>query len=530
MLRQNRRCPRRSSRFRPSLASLEARLVLSASVGAGTHAADVLSYHNNDGRTGSDTTETTLTPATVASTAFGKLFTDKVDGQVYAQPLYVQAMKMADGQVHSVLYVATENDQVYALDATDPTAGARHNGVLWHTSLDNTRRGIVPVTSAEVDVDDITPNIGITGTPVIDPSTNALYVVAKMQVTSKTRATQYVQKLYALNLANGATKSAVTLGTTTVNKAGQFVNKTAIVGSGIGTGSVNGTDQFNALREDQRAGLALDTNIAGNKDGMIVIAYSSHGDVNPYHGWVLGYDPKTMKLMSTYDTIPDGEYGAIWQAGAAPSIMANGDIVAAVGNGTFDAYTTTHAATPSAIGDSGPGLGSEGLDHSIAVAFDTVDSSTGTSGTGLYYNGVTPVSSPIAPNVAENLQGTGIDFNAAAMDPNGAHTFAATITYDGSTLDEAIKDLTTGALYTHSYADVDLPSTVGGSTAYVGFGGATDGLMSIENIENWTFSNPAATSPVVDQSAGFADSSSLTINGMNAAVTGSTLGPDRRWR
>ena len=523
MPRNPRRSPRRSFRFRPSAAVLESRLVLSATVGAGTHAADVLSYHNNDGRTGSDTTETTLTPSTVTPTTFGKLFSDSVDGQVYAQPLYVQSLKMADGKVHSVLFVATENDQVYALDATSPTAGPAHNGVLWHVSLDNPSKGIIPVTSAEVDVDDITPNIGITGTPVIDPSTGALYVVAKMQVTSKTKATQYVQKLFALNLSTGATKAATTLGTTTINSAGQFVNKTNIVGSGIGTGSINGTDQFNALRSDQRAGLALDTSIPGNKDGMIVIAYSSHGDINPYHGWVLGYDPKTMKLESTYDTIPDGEYGAIWQGGAAPSIMANGDITAVVGNGTFDAYTTTHAATPTAIGDSGPGLGYEGLDHSVAVSFSAADPSTGTSGTGLYYNGITPGSSPIAPNVSENLQGTGIDFNSAAMDPNGSHTFAATITYDGSTLNEAIKDLTTGALYTHSYANVDIPATVGGSTAYVGFGGSTDGLMSLENIQNWTFTTPASTTPAVDQSAGFADSSNLSLNGMNASVSGSAL-------
>ncbi len=183
MPRNPRRRPQRSSRFRPSVASLESRLVLSA-VGAGANVADVLSYHGDNSRTGTDTTETTLSPSTVNATSFGKLFSDKVDGQVYAQPLYVESLKMSDGTVHSVLFVATENDSVYALDATSPTAGPNHDGVLWHDSFVNPAQGITPVSSNDVDVTDIMPNIGITGTPVIDPATNALYLVAATKVTT----------------------------------------------------------------------------------------------------------------------------------------------------------------------------------------------------------------------------------------------------------------------------------------------------------------------------------------------------------
>ena len=520
MFRTRRRRPARpASRFRPALAALESRLVLSTiKVGAGTHPADVLSWHDGTSGTGTTTTETALSPATVTPSTFGKLFSVKVDGQVYAQPLYVQALKMADGKVHSVLFVATEDDQVYALDATSPTAGPKHDGVLWHDSLIAPRRGITPVSSDDVNDDDISPNIGITGTPTIDPKTNAQYLVAK---TKETRhgATSFVQKLDAIDLRTGAIRRSTTLGTTTVAADGRYVDRTAIRAAGTGAGSTDGTVTFNALREDQRAGLVMDDNIAGNKAGMLVVAYSSHGDINPYHGWVLGFDPRTLKLESTYITAPDGDYGAIWQGGGAPSIAPNGDIIAAVGNGTFDAFTSTATPGASAIGNSGPGLGFEGLNRSVAVAFNAVDPSTGTSGTGLYYGGTTPVAAPVAPNQHESLQGTGIDFNAAAMAAT-PHTFAATIAYDGSTLSEAIRDEATGALYVHNYNNVDIPAAVGGNTAYVGFGGSTDGLMAVEDIRTWTLRGPISAGLAVDQSAGFASNSGLTLNGTGASFTG----------
>ena len=519
MPRNDRHQSKRSARFRPLVAALEARLVLSAAsatVGAGTHAADVLSYHGDNSRTGTTTNETTLTSATVNSTTFGKLFSDSVDGQVYAQPLYVQSIKMADGKIHSVLFVATENDSVYALDATNPTAGPRHNGVLWHDSFINPARGITPVSSNDVDVQDITPSIGITGTPVIDPATNALYLVAKMKTTTRTGAVAYTQKLYALNLSNGHAQNTVTLGTTSTDANGRYVNDSAIAAAGTGTGSVNGVIKFNALREDQRAGLALDTSIPGDKTGMIVVAYSSHGDINPYHGWVLGYDPRTLKLETVYNTAPDGEYGAIWQGGAAPSITANGDIIAATGNATFDAFSTTAVPGATALGDSGPGLGYEGLNNSVAISFNAADPSSGTSGTGLYYNGVTPGSSPVAPNVSVNLTGTGINFNAGAMDPNGPDTFAATVAYNGSTLTEAIKNLATGALVTHTYNNVNIAAAVGGSTAYVGFGGGDDGAQLAETIQNWTFGTAAAPTGTINHAAGFASNGDLTANGMGS--------------
>src|SRR6202035_5144936 len=132
---------------------------------------DVLTYHNDTSRTGANLNETTLTPQNVNASSFGKLFSYKVDGQVYAQPLEVSQIRMSDGQVHNVLFVATENDSVYALDANDPTAGPRHNGVLWQDSFIDPAHGVTPVPFQDVEIEDIRPTLGITGTPVIDRGT-----------------------------------------------------------------------------------------------------------------------------------------------------------------------------------------------------------------------------------------------------------------------------------------------------------------------------------------------------------------------
>src|SRR3981189_3616565 len=137
---------------------------------------DVLTYHNDTSRPGANLNETTLTPQNVNASSFGKLFSYKVDGQVYAQPLEVSQLQMGDGQVHNVLFVATQNDSVYALDANDPTAGPRHNGVLWQDSFIDPAHGVTPVPTQDVESTDIQPVLGITGTPVIDRATQTLYV------------------------------------------------------------------------------------------------------------------------------------------------------------------------------------------------------------------------------------------------------------------------------------------------------------------------------------------------------------------
>src|SRR4029077_8453023 len=118
---------------------------------------DVLTYHNDNSRTGANLNETTLTPQNVNASSFGKLFSYKVDGDVYAQTLVVSQVRMNDGQVHNVLIVATENDSVYAFDANHPTAGPRHDGVLWQDSFINPVKGITPVPSQDEDTNGIFP-------------------------------------------------------------------------------------------------------------------------------------------------------------------------------------------------------------------------------------------------------------------------------------------------------------------------------------------------------------------------------------
>src|SRR6516162_899991 len=200
---RNRKC------FRPAFESLEDRCLLSGvsplpDTGSAAAAVDVLTYHNDNSRTGANLNETTLTPQNVNASSFGKLFSYKVDGQVYAQPLEVSQVRMSDGKIHNVLIVATENDSVYALDANDPTAGPRHNGVLWRDSFIDPAHGVTPVPFQDVESGDIVPIIGITGTPVIDRSLNTLYVVSKVKEQPLGGGgPHYVVQFHALNLTDG---------------------------------------------------------------------------------------------------------------------------------------------------------------------------------------------------------------------------------------------------------------------------------------------------------------------------------------
>src|SRR5215469_15395841 len=246
--------------FRPQVADLEARHLLShsgLSPHSGAHAialamsqpsaassggTDVLTYHNDTSRTGANLNETTLTPQNVNASSFGKLFSYKVDGQVYAQPLVVSHLRI-DGQVHNVLFVATQNDSVYALDANNPTAGPRHDGVLWQDSFIDPAKGITPVPFQDVEVNDINPVLGITGTPVIDSATNTLYVVSRVKEQPLGGdGPHYVTQFHALNLTNGKEKDGgpVTVGDTTLNPDGSFTNDTPISVPGTGAGAAYG--------------------------------------------------------------------------------------------------------------------------------------------------------------------------------------------------------------------------------------------------------------------------------------------------
>src|SRR5205823_5306483 len=175
--------------------------------------------------------------------------------------------------------------------------------------------------------------------------------------------------------------------------------------------------------------------------------FAEEGDIDPYHGWLVGYDAKTLQLVTLFNTDPNGDFGGIWQAGAAPSVASNGDLILSTGNGTFDAFTTTTPPGPAAQGEGGFGLGYGGIGPSAGGSFAAAIPSTGVSSTGLFFNGDYPTDQPLAPDVNQPLSGTGIDFTAGSEDPTGPHTYQATLSYHGSTLSETITDQTTGGSF-----------------------------------------------------------------------------------
>jgi len=336
---------------------LETRLLLSASV---------LSYHNDATSDGQNLQETVLTPKNVNSTSFGKVFTRSVDGFVYAQPLFMPGLSIAGG-THDVVFVATEHDSVYALD------GGNGN-VLWHTSFLKTglsgATSITTVPSADAFLSasqDIKPEIGITSTPVIDPATKTLYVVAATKETVNGVA-HYVQRLHALNVLTGKEKfgGPVLLGNTTFAK-GVYTNDSPIWVNGTGEGNDgHGHVFFNAARANQRSALTL-------VNGRLYIAWASYGDNSPYHGWIAAFNPGTLALTGVFNDTPHGVKGGIWMGGGKLSSDPQGNLYLMTGNGTFDGNNNTGTVT--GLNAAGfPAKGDYG-DSFLKLAVDTVHNS-----------------------------------------------------------------------------------------------------------------------------------------------------------
>jgi hypothetical protein len=303
--------PRRFSGRLPLAVGTLAGLCLAFAVGAGAQVS-VPTYHNNKQRTGSNTLETTLTPANVNSTQFGKLFSQAVDGFLYAQPLYIPNVNIAGLGIHNVVYVATMNDSVYAFDADSKTG--TNAKPLWRVSFIDIADGITTVPTVDVAcTDPISTKIGIMGTPVIDPIGGTLYVVARTKESG-----QYFQRLHALDLTSGAEKFG-----------GPIVIQASVTGTGAGASG--GRIVFNPKIQSQRSALLL-------QNGMIYIAWGSHCDNGPYHGWLLGYDSQKLAQRIAWVTTPNGIDGAIWESGSGPAADATSTYLA-VANGTFDANT-----------------------------------------------------------------------------------------------------------------------------------------------------------------------------------------------
>ena len=271
-----------------------------------TNSPGVFTWDNDAAHTGQNLNEVVLTTGNVNSTQFGKLFSLEVDGQVYAQPLYVRGVSIPGQGTHNVLYVATENDSVYAFDADGLTTEP-----LWYVSFINPP-SVTTFPWTAVSCMNIGSQVGITGTPVIDPSQGVLYLVAATDENG-----QLFQRLHALDLTTGA------------ERLGGPVAISASV-PGTGAGSVGGMVSFNPVREDQRPGLTL-------SNGVVYIAWASYCDNTPFHGWMIGYNSSTLQQAAVWNSAPNGNDGGIWQGGASPAVDAFGNLYAMTGNGTFDA-------------------------------------------------------------------------------------------------------------------------------------------------------------------------------------------------
>ncbi|MGC1606909.1 MAG: hypothetical protein WA748_15390 [Candidatus Acidiferrum sp.] len=276
---------------------------------------NVVTYHYDNLRTGQNLNETILTPANVNSTTFGKLGAFTVDGLVDAQPLYLSAVAMPTVGTRNVLYVATENDSVYAFDAD--SVNGNTGTFLWKVSLLATGE----TASDNRGCGQVTPQIGVTSTPVIDRSRGshgAIYLVAM----SKDANGNYHQRLHALDLTTGAELFG---GPTTVQATYP----------GTGDDSSAGNLVFDPKQYKERPGLL-------EIGTTIYTMWSSHCDARPYTSWVMSYDANTLAQTSVLNLVPNGSEGGIWMAGTAPAADASGNIYFMVGNGDFD--TTLNAS------------------------------------------------------------------------------------------------------------------------------------------------------------------------------------------
>jgi hypothetical protein len=267
----------------------------------GATAPCVLTYHNDNARTGLNPNEVVLAPTNVSAGTFGKKFSQPVDGYVYAQPLFVPRLTIG-GQTHDVVFVVTESNSVFAFDANE--AGP----VLWHTNV-----GTALSCSELDDCDDLVPGAGITGTPVIDSSTQTIYLVSLVKGAAGAH-----HFLHALDLTSGAEKLG---GPIEISPSAP----------GTGANSTNGTVMFNPATHYQRCALLL-------SGGVVYIGIGSNAESDSdNHGWIVGRKASTLASAMSFCSSPDDNWVSLWQSGGGLASDAAGSVYAETANGTFDA-------------------------------------------------------------------------------------------------------------------------------------------------------------------------------------------------
>jgi hypothetical protein len=287
-----------------------------SAIAAVTDLAGMYTYHDDLARDGANLKEYALTTANVNTSSFGKLASCAVDGAIYGQPLWVANVSVG-GAMHNVVFVATQHDSLFAFDG-DASPCVQ----LWSVSLIDAAHGgsgetSVPDTLVGVGHGDIQPEIGVTGTPVIDPSSGILYVVSKSVNLAQT---QFYQRLHAIDITTGNEKTG---------------SPVPIAGTYAGTGDGSNTVAFNAKQENQRGGLAL-------VNGTVYITWAAHEDASPWYGWIMGYqyNGSTLTQSAVLNVTPNVHEGGIWMSGGAPAVDSINNVYVLTGNGTFDANNT----------------------------------------------------------------------------------------------------------------------------------------------------------------------------------------------
>jgi hypothetical protein len=444
-------------------------LVAICCVGAlGAAQVNVTTYHYDNARTGQNAAETVLTTANVNSGQFGKLFSVSLDGYVYAQPLYMANVGIAGG-THNVLYVATEHDSVYAIDADSGT-------VLWQQSFINPGAGITTVSNNDVACGDLVPEIGVTSTPVIDPTTGTIYVLAKTKENGS-----YFQRLHALDIATHAEK---------------FGGPVVISANYQGR-------SFDPLKQHNRPGLLL-------QNGHVVIAWASHCDNGPYQGWVISYNAATLAQEAVFNTEPgaNGFFGGIWMSGDGVASDASGNLYFATGNGDYN----------SSVGDYGDSIlkvsGPAGGTFSVADWFTPFNQGSLNGGdTDLGSGGLLLLPDlPAGSPHQQLLVQMGKEGKIYLIDRNNMGKFCSTCTSSDTQIVQEIPGASTG---------IWGAPALWNSTVY--WGGGNDG-GSADNIKAWSFnannSGLLSTSPISQSAQTFSFSTAAPVISANGSSNG----------